>query len=350
MVNRKMRGFTLIELLVVIAIIAILIALLLPAVQQAREAARRTQCKNNLKQIGLALHNYNEVYNTFPLVHFRSTQSSAPMTALANINNVECWGWNIMILPYIEQTGIYNQLDPGTYRLYDVFALQNPALSTRELVSKALTTTIPAFLCPSDSNSGVVETDRHYGDGVGAQAGGFDNTMRPAVSNYVANRGVRNNPQLTLDSYGAMSETVPTRMRDFTDGTSNTIMVGERETPIARAGSWVGVRNPNGNGVRGMSTVSAHTQVAQNMSTTIRPWNDTKGVGQGFSSAHVGIAQYVLADGSVRTISDNIDYVDVGPAGFNIWDAFSPGDPNYSYYGTFNKLARRNDGFPIGEF
>src|SRR6516165_918939 len=97
-VRRKHRGFTLIELLVVIAIIAILIALLLPAVQQAREAARRTQCKNNLKQMGIALHSYHETANTFPM-----GMSGWPGTQFG-----ELWGWGTMILPYLDQGTLYN--------------------------------------------------------------------------------------------------------------------------------------------------------------------------------------------------------------------------------------------------
>src|SRR5581483_8700238 len=96
------KGFTLIELLVVIAIIAILIALLLPAVQQAREAARRTQCKNNLKQLGLALHNYHDNFNTFP---------PGGVNGTAATSNYQGWGWSIMLLPQIDQAPLYNQIN-----------------------------------------------------------------------------------------------------------------------------------------------------------------------------------------------------------------------------------------------
>ncbi len=104
------RGFTLIELLVVIAIIAILIALLLPAVQQAREAARRTQCRNNLKQIGLAMHNYHDIYNTFPPSFIMKNPPSA------NANSVErsMYGWGALILPQIDQAPLFNRLNVGT--------------------------------------------------------------------------------------------------------------------------------------------------------------------------------------------------------------------------------------------
>src|ERR1700678_1532041 len=107
--SSRRAGFTLIELLVVIAIIAILIALLLPAVQQAREAARRTQCRNNLKQIGLALHNYHDkTSNTFPCGYMGQTQAVGPSQGV--LANFAGWGWMAMMLPELDQSSLYNQL------------------------------------------------------------------------------------------------------------------------------------------------------------------------------------------------------------------------------------------------
>ena len=113
----RLRGFTLIELLVVIAIIAILIALLLPAVQQAREAARRTQCKNNLHQIGIAIHNYHDTFRIFPPGHVTSVHY--------DVTDNTMWGWAVMILPYIDQSPMYNLLTPGDVTLG--FALADAA-------------------------------------------------------------------------------------------------------------------------------------------------------------------------------------------------------------------------------
>ena len=107
--KRRKQGFTLIELLVVIAIIAILIALLLPAVQQAREAARRTQCKNNLKQIGIALHNYHDIYGMFPIGAQDCIASNCP----EGPGNYEMYGWGASILPQIDQAPLYDQLQIG---------------------------------------------------------------------------------------------------------------------------------------------------------------------------------------------------------------------------------------------
>ena len=113
--ERRVRGFTLIELLVVIAIIAILIALLLPAVQQAREAARRTQCKNNMKQLGLALHNYHDVYGSMApgIVVDITNPGAAPTVG----SNDPAWGWQALILPFIDQAPLFNTLNPGTVKL-----------------------------------------------------------------------------------------------------------------------------------------------------------------------------------------------------------------------------------------
>ena len=136
--NRKHRGFTLIELLVVIAIIAILIALLLPAVQQAREAARRTQCKNNLKQIGLALHNYHDVNRAFPPGWVPQLSSTG---AVSNTRR-SSWAWSVFILPYIDQAPLFNQLTQTPVPVYPNFPV---------LPGDDLDRNLAAFTCPSDA-------------------------------------------------------------------------------------------------------------------------------------------------------------------------------------------------------
>ena len=133
-------GFTLIELLVVIAIIAILIALLLPAVQQAREAARRTQCRNNLKQLGLAMHNYHDNFNLFPPQDFGG---AATLCVLANTNFNFKWAWGTAILPYIDQAPLFNQLNSNGCSMPRANTLFNGVALLQQ--------SLPAFRCPSDT-------------------------------------------------------------------------------------------------------------------------------------------------------------------------------------------------------
>ncbi len=182
----KRSGFTLIELLVVIAIIAILIALLLPAVQQAREAARRSQCKNNLKQLGLALHNYHDTHRVFPPGFVQRSDLREQLT------------WPMHILPYIDQAPLYNTINADTYM---GGCTQNGSV---------MRTQLPALLCPSDTQAGLTWTCF-------------------ARINYVANTGIgpmrkEATPSHTFSIFYQQSST---RMRDIIDGTSNTVGLSE---------------------------------------------------------------------------------------------------------------------------
>lgn len=226
---RERRGFTLIELLVVIAIIAILIALLLPAVQQAREAARRTQCRNNLKQIGLALHNYHETHQVFPI---NTTGSARAGSACGN----GFYSWLAMILPQMEQGNLYQSINfqiggmdrcdqniPGDYG--------RASMSSTHPNAGAAATVVPAYLCPSDSY----------------QATGNFGTAEPAPGSYAGNAGwpeLTTGPDGTLAPLtvqngivGTINPKFPTMtpwsqpkisVRDVTDGLSNTAAVSER--------------------------------------------------------------------------------------------------------------------------
>jgi prepilin-type N-terminal cleavage/methylation domain-containing protein/prepilin-type processing-associated H-X9-DG protein len=223
-VRTRRRGFTLIELLVVIAIIAVLIALLLPAVQAAREAARRAQCTNNLKQIGLALHNYHTANNTFP------PGTSASFNSV-NINNggSPCIAWNgwsaqTLMLPYLEQTSIYNAAN---------FAF-DPINDPQVVNTTAFFTKINAFLCPSDGNAGA------------SGSGG----STPCINSYYASTGTTNYSNGAIDSFtgqvgGTNNGTTVSQcnggngstgifyyataygMQNITDGSSNTVAFSE---------------------------------------------------------------------------------------------------------------------------
>lgn len=360
--RRRSRGFTLIELLVVIAIIAILIALLLPAVQQAREAARRTQCKNNLKQLALACHNYHDVYQMFPLGHLRGSGRGGNNPLWAAANNKESWGWHTYILPFIEQKALFDLLDVNTYGLDQVIAGENPALPNTNSGNKAddplmaLQTRIPAYACPSDVNDGIAHRNRHFGGGRGIRRSPAGNTnWRPGITTYIGNRGTRDQVQRVNDPFGFFCYDLPIKIRDVLDGTSNTLMIGERDTKRCRSGAWPGVRNPRGGGTRGIWYNIGHTRTLMNAPTSVFNWGSNNGCGESFSSMHTGGVQWAMADGSVRFISENIEFVDscVNNAGGRrcVWHVFSPGDTRWepAFY-VYNRLSRRDDGFPIGEF
>jgi prepilin-type N-terminal cleavage/methylation domain-containing protein len=210
------RGFTLIELLVVIAIIAILIALLLPAVQQAREAARRTQCKNNLKQIGLGLHNYMDAHKVFP---FGKGPSYPGVPVYAR------WSQHAMILPYIDQAPLYNSINfsygPETPGMAGVINFMPPSVNPGGQNAVASRTMVPMFGCPSDSE-------------LGSGSAGW-----PGQNNYVGNQGGwlcdrSDNPGLATDNSPAEIQTgvfyflSKCSSRDFLDGMSNTVMFSEK--------------------------------------------------------------------------------------------------------------------------
>lgn len=335
--RQRLRGFTLIELLVVIAIIAILIALLLPAVQQAREAARRSQCKNNLKQIGLALHNYHDVYGRFPI----GCQDAG--------GNEEMWGWPASILPQIDQAPLFNQLQVSDLRLRQV--LEN------DTIRPLLKTPLPAFICPSDPHGELMDAGgpngrgRHF-NGNNTSSVVDNNNWRAAKSNYIGNCGYNDVDQgadsrHTRGVFQARNRSY--KFRDIKDGTSNTIMVGERTTFCA-AGSWAGNRNPRGGGWQGADYTLGRTSIPINM-----PNNSAHYCTEGFDSAHEGGAQFLLCDGSVHFISENIDYNLHINATDRVRDGDGPtrtgwGNNVTSQLGVYQRLGNRDDGQPTGEF
>ena len=341
------RGFTLIELLVVIAIIAILIALLLPAVQQAREAARRTQCKNNLKQIGLAIHNYHDVFNTFP----PGFVSKFPPTGSANSVERGMYSWGTSILPQLELGNIYTSLNVGN-TLLD----QNLATAVGLQI---LQTPLPAFRCPSDTGPALNNFNNATSDNAALNANQYvahvtsNGTDRIAIatSNYVMAAGTSDSttPMVYAAQYGPPLGVgfINSRInfRDITDGTSNTILVGERAWKFNNltigAGNALGFSSETNAAGSNMRTAALAALAIGydgiNYSATNRVHQR-----RSFSSNHVGGAQFTLCDGSVRFISQNIDYTKLSvtvapyPAGFVTT--------------TLARLLCRNDGQVIGEF
>jgi prepilin-type N-terminal cleavage/methylation domain-containing protein/prepilin-type processing-associated H-X9-DG protein len=280
---RHHRGFTLIELLVVIAIIAILVALLLPAVQQAREAARRTECKNNLKQIGLALHNYHDTFGSFPS-GWIGVDNGVP-TAHDGINGA---GWGTMLLPYLDQSPLYNRFNANV-------GIEDPLNDPFRL------TTLTVFRCPSDPQPERFRIDEE-GTGVficelpiANSVGSFGTIELDGCENPPGTPPVMNNGQCVGD--GVFYHNSRIKIRDIRDGTSNTFMTGERRTnsPLGWFSTWVG---------RVAEGEEAFQRVLGSFDHVP---NDPVAHFDDFSSQHEGGAQFVLADGHVRFVTENID-------------------------------------------
>lgn len=354
--SRFRSGFTLIELLVVIAIIAVLIALLLPAVQQAREAARRSQCKNNLKQLGLALHNYHDVFSVFPYRRGGTSGNSG-------WTNIERLCGIVPLLPYLEQSTLYNSIT-NSMSPDNTVMLMGPApwygstggtIPYRVLKSQypQLAVQVNLLLCPSapPHPSTAQEARKSYHFCAGDSFADL-NTDKP--------RGM----------FGFRSST---RMRDMTDGSSNTLAIAERAFPLSGSRSvasiataalgtsaspascaalwkgpatgytgttnnWPGLRWADGN-----PTFSAfNTALPPNGASCTTTGTDDNSTGFfSASSHHVGGVQTLLADGSVRFISENINSGD---------QTVAPATAGPSNYGVWGALGTKGGGEITGEF
>ena len=296
------RGFTLIELLVVIAIIAILVALLLPAVQQAREAARRSSCKNNLKQIGLALHNYHDVHDTFPPSFIDFTPNLGdPSTN--NIDDRNGLGWGTMILPALEQSSLYDQIgqQTGGFAYHWMDGNFDGTASVSDAIPAA-NQVVKTYTCPSDPMGGRNTDKNSFG-----------------LSNYLANSGT----YAARDRLGIFWANSNIRFRDIKDGTSNTLLVVERTTMNDAAGStncgggpcnysggiWIGARDytTSAGWHSGVNATDVESYGGGSATYLIGRSNRTWGPAWGNASPHTGGIQTVLCDGSTRFVSENID-------------------------------------------
>ncbi|WP_166824401.1 DUF1559 domain-containing protein [Thalassoroseus pseudoceratinae] len=335
--HNKPRGFTLIELLVVIAIIAILIALLLPAVQQAREAARRTQCKSNLKQIGIAIHNYHDTHGSFPPGCISTTNSADPPTG------PQQWGWAVFIMPMIEQNNLYELLDPANRTLADTLADTDSSDGTpdRSIVQQR----IEVYRCPSDRTKdtvkGTPQTVDFQGSGSGAAMPGTG--FFGGTSNYV---GAGAFAALDIIEYptGPLYRNSATAFADMIDGSSNTFLVGERDFDCS-AGVWAGVRNDGGPGPRGINYVTGRVSIPLNLKTQKTGNN---GCVEGFSSSHPGGAHFLFGDGTVQFISENINFSN---SNANVGDSTGlAGNFNQANLGVYQRLGLMDDEQPVGEY
>ena len=313
MCNRySQKGFTLVELLVVIAIIGILIALLLPAVQSAREAARRMHCTNNLKQFGIAMHAYHDTFKCF-----------SPGFMAVDHQGVVAggWAWGVFLMPYIEQSSLQGTLSTTEYTLSQV--ISDPALLPM------LQMELSVFKCPSSP----MEPLREF-LGPGSQM--------VATSNYTCCRGFYRYSgavHLQKPNNGIFYGESSTKIRDVQDGTSNTFAVGERTVlPVHAADptkwpSWCG---PGGLGIG--ATVSSCVSIRLNHPTNMHA----------FSSHHPGGGNFCFVDGSVHFISETIESNTAGLSDDNTGNhADFVQAAAQNLVGAYQLLGVKNDGQPI---
>ena len=311
------RGFTLVELLVVIAIIGILVSLLLPAVQAAREAARRMQCGNNLKQMSLAVHNYHDTYKVFPPGYL----GAPPNLDCAGVNNTPArrkgWGWAVYILPFVEQSALYNQLDPGPKQT--VCGIPTGGQASPSAGSALLQKTVLSFyVCPS-SGDFIMNDTRIPATGIPGNH---------AKSNYAGVSGMDFSGVVPVPATGVPPPTVRRKavfvdgslyvsgIRDVTDGTTNTFLIGEkyrRDVDAVRqtfsAGEytgafWVGVAPDTAIAGCIMQLALPPSSFALNGASI-----------NAFASKHPGGGQFSLTDGSVRFVSQNADQTTIANMG-----------------------------------
>ena len=374
----RAQGFTLVELLVVIAIIGILVALLLPAIQAAREAARRAQCQSNMKNIALALQNYQTAKKRFPVGFVSQPEAE------------EAWAWSTFALPYLEEQSVFDRMRPsetflepvdgnrtGKRNLADMFA------SGKDL--EVLQSPVSVFRCPSDATPPLIPVsnpadafvnvapcsfgrpldngkwERHF-NGLHSPAG-----FQPSTSNYVGSKGIIDagcqrvsgtpvspwtaDPDRCANT-GIFFGNSRISMKHITDGTTKTFLLGERDG-FCLAATWIGVRNPFGPDSWSSNWAMAHAAFKLNYPCTGS--HDT--CTESFSSAHPGGAFFAFCDGSVHFISDDINFDDIGNNKACYASHTSPSGPcrlqsGPSFIGIYQRLAWRNDGLVLnsGEY
>lgn len=259
MAVRKRNGFTLLELLVVMAIVAVLVGLLVPAVQQAREAARRSQCQNQLRQLGLALHNYHDAHLVLP---------PGALVVGPSFRTFSGWGWGAMILPQLDQSPLYSRID---------FDLGTAVGANRDVIA----TPLSIWRCPTDSLPERVTV---------SISGHADATT--ATGNAVGSQGV----------LSALSNVT---FADVTDGLSQTLLLGERIHIPSVSGSLLVTSSWCGFIAETDRYIFASTPYVE--ASGLWPINRSLTSSSSFSSRHAGGANFCLADGSARFLSENID-------------------------------------------
>jgi prepilin-type N-terminal cleavage/methylation domain-containing protein/prepilin-type processing-associated H-X9-DG protein len=325
---RRKSGFTLVELLVVIAIIGVLVALLLPAVQTAREAARRAQCVNNLKQIGLAIINYESAKKNFPLGRHTgdgsATGECAPSAQIMPEIRYQAASGFVMLMPQLEEPALYELANLNKYGLWndDGAGTYHTLWQTKDAM-KVVTTRPSVMVCPSDSSEPGLKDTTYAGNEID------DKSIRPAVGSYAFSQGTKgptgSTPQIKCGNTGLFVYVIARRRRQLTDGTSKTFAVGE----VVGSDTCHGVN---------MWTKASRFQTC--LRTTVNSLNTPPGTGTyqddtgggpsalhngAFGSQHPTGSNFVFADGHVTFLSENID------------------TPTYQALSTYNQEDTIND-------
>ena len=355
MTKRSRNAFTLVELLVVIAIIGILIGMLLPAVQQVREAARRSKCQNNLRQIALGCLNYESAHMKFP------KGVTYPRNFDVTNTGEMLFSWSTLIAPMIEQPTAYETLDPrnktAEVRSNDTLDADNNMIPD---VIDVFTSDVEMMICPSDK---VDEISKR-------RETNSSNVPNLAAASYVASNNVgichsENHPDTQQAPNGAFCSIQNIRIGGFVDGTSNTILIGERvydaiqkkyNSERAKGGTmWAvaGLGDPTDPALEGVQGALASgwggINVVDKTNGTGSQINydaSAQRASQGFSSRHVGAIQVAYGDGSTHTISDSVDSWYTGGGSGTAPDPIStytevPADT--TEYGAFEALMGIND-------
>jgi prepilin-type N-terminal cleavage/methylation domain-containing protein len=357
------KGFTLVELLVVIAIIGILVALLLPAIQAAREAARRSQCQNHLKNLGLALMNYHSANKSFPQGFISAAECEAS------------WGWQIFALPYLEEQPLYDKLSPSATFVSPIDKTRTTRRNLVDLLAgqraedlKLVQTPLAIFRCPSDATPPLIpcnpadkpaatrtvdneKWERYFDDTANSR---WPDGFQPSTSNYVGSAGTidANCPvgnATRCNNNGIFFGNSQVSTKSITDGTSKTFIIGERDK-FCLAATWIGARNPSGPDMFSSKWINATAYYKLNHPQT----GNSDTCTEGFSSAHPGGGFFAFCDGSVHFINDDISS-DSGSWNAKDCLAIKTGSTGCkstngtNAIGVFQRLAWRDDDVVIDE-